>query len=158
MENKQLSIEEKLADAHAEIKVLKSKIRALVENHNNAIKYKDSVIESAELIAKKQSSITQKYFTYFVKLADKKHADQDVIKALRRVGAAIKNKNFPLADRIAGSSGNIFAIGGCHVCGINLMEDGKPSDESMPCGVRLAVESKDYKIAETRGAATCPFE
>ena len=65
----------------------------------------------------------------FEKASYCRHFEEQVVKN-------IKSKNWPIVDRVGGSSGDLEARGSCPVCQINLVgKDERPRDMTFPCGV-----------------------
>ena len=69
--------------------------------------------------------------------ATKTHNDpQTIVEGLKLTAENIKAKNWPMVDRVGGSSGDIEARGACPVCRINLVgKDLRPREITFPCGV-----------------------
>ena len=69
--------------------------------------------------------------------ATKTHNDpQTIVEGLKLTAENIKAKNWPMVDRVGGSSGDIEARGACPVCRINLVgKDLRPRELTFPCGV-----------------------
>jgi hypothetical protein len=61
---------------------------------------------------------------------------QKIVEGLRFTAKNIEAKNWPMVDRVGGSSGDLEARGACPVCHINLVgKDRRPRDLTFPCGV-----------------------
>ena len=61
---------------------------------------------------------------------------QKIVEGLKFTVKNIKSKNWPIVDRVGGSSGDLEARGACPVCQINLVgKDERPRDMTFPCGV-----------------------
>ena len=69
--------------------------------------------------------------------ATKTHNDpQTIVEGLKLTAENIKAKNWPMVDRVGGSSGDIEARGACPICRINLVgKDLRPRELTFPCGV-----------------------
>ena len=80
---------------------------------------------------------------------------EDVYVAVKHLSKAMKKENWALVDRISGKCGDIRAVDGCKVCGINIMQDGLPT--SMPCGIRDVTDA-GVKRETKRVGISCPYE
>ena len=69
--------------------------------------------------------------------ATKTHNDpQTIVEGLKLTAENIKARNWPMVDRVGGSSGDIEARGACPICRINLVgKDLRPRELTFPCGV-----------------------
>ena len=81
--------------------------------------------------------------------ATKTHNDpQTIVEGLKLTAENIKAKNWPMVDRVGGSSGDIEARGACPVCRINLVgKDLRPRELTFPCGVMGCPYEKKEAIA-----------
>ena len=69
--------------------------------------------------------------------ATKTHNDpHKIVEGLKLTAENIKARNWPMVDRVGGSSGDIEARGACPICRINLVgKDLRPREITFPCGV-----------------------
>ena len=69
--------------------------------------------------------------------ATKTHNDpHKIVEGLKFTAENIKARNWPMVDRVGGSSGDIEARGACPICRINLVgKDLRPRELTLPCGV-----------------------
>jgi len=108
----------------------------------------------AELKKRQDYEIGKKCRQAIATLAKSENCE-DVHIAVKHLSKAMKKENWALVDRISGKCGDIRAVDGCKVCGINIMPDGLP--KSLPCGVR-DVTVKGVMREPKRAGVTCPYE
>ena len=76
------------------------------------------------------------YKQLIITAAKANNEPKKIVEGLKFTAKNIKEKNWPIVDRVGGSSGDLEARGSCPICHINLVgEDHLPRDVTLPCGV-----------------------
>ena len=108
-----------------DIKVLKEAFKA--EHAAQSLKLKNLRDLVRSHLAYKQLILTS---------AKSNHKPESVVGGLKFAAKQIKAKNWPMVDRVSGSSGDLEARGACPVCRINLTgKNLKPREITFPCGI-----------------------
>ena len=69
--------------------------------------------------------------------AKSEHEPKEVVEGLKFAAKQINKENWPLVDRVGGTSGDLMARGSCPKCEINLVgKDLKPREFTMPCVIK----------------------
>ena len=62
---------------------------------------------------------------------------ETVVNGLKFAAEKIKEKNWSMADRVGGTSGDLESRGACPICDMNIMEETKrPRESTFPCHVK----------------------
>ena len=62
---------------------------------------------------------------------------ETVINGLKFAAEKIKEKDWSMADKVGGTSGDLESRGACPVCDMNIMEETKrPRESTFPCHVK----------------------
>jgi len=113
-------------------KTLQEEIKKLKRDAKVHVAQQSQKIKEIENQLKTQSAYKQLIVTAITANNDPKK----IVEGLKFTAKNIKIKNWPMVDRVGGSSGDIEARGECPVCHINLVgKDLRPRDMTFPCGV-----------------------
>ena len=97
-----------------------------------------SVAEQSQKIRKLEDQLKEHsaYKQLILTVSKSNNDPQKIVEGLKFTAKNIKAKNWPMVDRVGGSSGDLEARGACPVCHINLVgKDRRPRDITFPCGV-----------------------
>ena len=76
------------------------------------------------------------YKQLIITSAQSNHPPETVMNGLKFAAAKIKEKDWPMADRVGGTSGDLESRGACPRCEMNIMEETKrPRESTFPCHV-----------------------
>ena len=111
---------------------LRLEIKKMEMKFKNELRTKQNDIDKWKQDSKANSCFKQAILT---SVGSKENLEV-IMEGLKLVAKNIKNKNWPLVHRIAGSSGNLSARGVCRVCDISLFgKNQTPMEHAMPCNV-----------------------
>ena len=81
--------------------------------------------------------------------AKSEHDPKEVVEGLKFAAEQIDKKNWPLVERVGGTSGDLMARGACPKCEINLVgEDLEPRDSTLPCVIEGCPFDEKVQLTE----------
>ena len=77
------------------------------------------------------------YRQLIITSARSNHPPETTMEGLKFAAKKIKEKDWSMADRVGGTSGDLESRGACPVCDMNIMEETKrPRETTFPCHVK----------------------